>query len=97
MPGRKKRSETVQDFIPEDKCFHLESEVAVMPFAILQMIKVKVGLNQCITIFRYILFEIAKLSLLIQLQDYQKMARHEEYDNIIKKTSTNLLQHFINS
>ena len=94
MPGRKKRSETVQDFIPEDKCFHLESEVAVMPFAILQMIKVKVGRqNQCITIFRY----IAKLSLLIQLQDYQKMARHEEYDNIIKKTSTNLLQHFINS
>lgn len=93
MPGRKKRSETVQDFIPEDKCFHLESEVAVMPFAILQMIKVKIGQNQCITIFRY----IAKLSLLIQLQDYQKMARHEEYDNIIKKTSTNLLQHFINS
>ena len=43
MPGRKKRSETVQDFIPEDKCFHLESEVAVMPFAVLQMIKVKLG------------------------------------------------------
>ena len=55
MPGRKKRSETVQDFIPEDKCFHLESEVAMMPFAILQMIKVKVGQNQCITIFRYII------------------------------------------
>ena len=40
MPGRKKRSETVQDFIPEDKCFHLEYEVAMIPFAILQMIKV---------------------------------------------------------
>ena len=72
MPGRKKRSETVQDFIPEDKCFHLESEVAMMPFAILQMIKVikiRIWQNQYYKlqcyIFLGILFEIAKLLLLI--------------------------------
>ena len=47
MPGRKKRSmTTAQDFVQGDKCLHLQSDLAISPLAILQMMKV--NLDYCI-------------------------------------------------